>query len=371
MGKIEFAQSSAFTLGVELEFQILDKKTLNLAPMAPEIMEGVPEQYQPNITPEFLQSIVEVRTGICSSVGEAGDELRNIIQAVEKSAEENGCLLFSSSLHPFAKPESRVLSFGDRYHRIMKELQYVGRQFMCQGLHVHIGMADRETAITVCDAMQAYLPLFLALSSSSPFFRGEDTGFSSYRTKLFEALPLAGLTSYHGSWKAFEKEVRMLKKHKIITDFRDLWWDIRPSPIFGTVEIRICDLPARFSHILGLVALIQAMAVALADGIIIPQVISHQLLSWNRWQAARHGLAGTFTDPFDFFESKTLSMKKAAKQMVDRLEPYLELFGTTEWAPTVKGIIKSGTSTDRQRMLIQEGLGHTGMLVQMHSEYWT
>jgi len=370
MEQIDFAHSRPFTLGVELEFQLLDSTSYNLTPCAPAVIEQVPSQYTSKVVPEFLQSIIEVRTGVCDSVAQVADDLRATIRAVEKEARKQDCMLYGSSLHPFACPEDQVLSFGERYWRIMKELQYVGRQFICQGLHVHVGMPDGETAIKVCDTIQAYLPLLLAPSCSSPYFRGDDTGFSSYRTKLFEALPMAGLTGFHGTWKRFEQEMEMLKNYHIIKDFRDLWWDIRPSPVFGTVEIRSCDLPLRFSQVLGLVALIQALTMALVRNMAEHEPVSHQLLSRNKWQASRHGLAGTFVDPLSLLGEGRQPMVDALQRLIRLLHPICISFESKEYITAVETMFFEQNGADRQRELVAQGLDFHAMLQQLHDEYW-
>ncbi|WP_051305822.1 carboxylate-amine ligase [Desulfogranum mediterraneum] len=369
-GAIPFSPSPPSTLGVELEFQLLDAGSYNLVPMAREVLAQVPEASQGRVAPEFLQSILEIRSGICSGVGEVAADLLATIELVEGlPALEHG-LLFGASLHPFACPEDQVLGFGERYWRIMKELQYVGRQFICQGLHIHLGMRDGETAIRVCDTIQPYLPVLLALSCSSPFFRGDDTGFHSYRTKLFEALPLAGITGFHGSWSGFEQELAMLREYQVISEPRDLWWDVRPSPTFGTVEIRICDLPLRFSQMLGLVALAQALAAGLAEQLVVHRPVSHQILSCNKWQAARHGLAGRFVDPLGLVGSGAMSMVRAARQMIAVLEPQLRRLGSRLYIDALEPLFTDGTGAGRQRQLVASGLNFHEMIAQLHGEFW-
>ena len=223
MKQISFEQSAPYSLGVELEFQILDAQTLNMTPKAAEMLALFPQPENDHVTGEFLQSLFEVQTGICASVNEVEQDLRHIVEVAENVARQCGCVLFASGIHPFALPEEQKVTENKRYLRIMNELQYVGRQFISQGLHVHVGMNDRETAVKVCDVIQAYLPLLLALSTSSPYFTGDDTGFHSYRTKLFEVLPLAGIAEYLGDWESYENMVNMLLEAGVIKDACDLW----------------------------------------------------------------------------------------------------------------------------------------------------
>jgi carboxylate-amine ligase len=221
--EIEFRQSEPFTLGVEIEFQILDKNTLNLAPMAPEILNLVPAEQGERIKQEFIRSMIEVNTVICDSVQHVKTNLADVTQQAEMLAQEKGCLLYAASLHPFARHEDQILSPDPRYNRIINDLQLVGRRFIAQGLHVHVGMPDAETAVRVRDNILTYIPILLALTTSSPFYEGADTGLSSYRTKLFESLPLAGMPNQIGSWEQYLHMVNLLINTGIINEVRDLW----------------------------------------------------------------------------------------------------------------------------------------------------
>ncbi|MDD3619188.1 MAG: YbdK family carboxylate-amine ligase [Desulfobulbaceae bacterium] len=370
--QVPFAPSSPFTLGVELEFQILDRVTLELVPRAGQLMALLAGQAESKVAREFLQCMIEVHTGVCRNVGEVEEDLRRTVGMAEKAAAQCGSLLFASGIHPFARPATQNVTDNGRYVRIMEELQLVGRQFIVQGLHVHVGMADRETAIRVADVMQPYLPLLLGLSASSPYFAGEDTGFCSYRTKLFEALPLAGIADFHGSWQAYEEEILMLHRAGVIREIRDLWWDVRPSPYFGTVEIRVCDMPSRFDDVLALTAFIQALAVFIGGH---PEVgssrINVPLLRYNKWQACRHGLAGEFCDPFGLLADSRRPLQWSVRRMLDVLAPVIDELGSAGWCARIHGILEQGTSTDRQRRLTAGGSSLPGMMQKMHEEFWT
>ncbi len=371
MKRIPFEQSAPYSLGVELEFQILDSATLNLTAMADKMLAMFPKPEQDHVAGEFLQSIFEVQTGICANIDEVEQDLRHMIEVAEDIAKRCDCILFASGIHPFALPSEQVVSENERYLRIMNELQHVGRQFISQGLHVHVGMSDRETAILVCDVIQAYLPLLLALSTSSPYFVGEDTGFQSYRTKLFEVLPLAGIGEYLGDWVSYKKLVRMLLEAGVIKDTCDLWWDVRPSPYFGTIEIRVCDMPSFFSDVIALSAVIQALTVFVAEQKFPRERINSQLLRHNKWQAARHGLNGVFTDPFSFFIDSTQTGRATILAMLNYLEPVMVQLGSARWADRIRHIVYNGTSSDRQRKLTDEHGNLKGMIMQLQSEFWS
>jgi len=369
MEEIIFAKSRPYTLGVELEFQVLDEKMLDLVSTAPAILADVPPALQDKVAPEFMRSMLEVQTGVCASVDEVAMDLKSTILRLEQIAAGHGCLLYSASLHPFAEPSDQVLSVGARYQRIMDELQLVGRRFISQGLHVHVGIEHRDSAIAVCDVLQVYLPILLGLSCSSPYFRGADTGLSSYRTKLFEALPLAGKAGYIGSWQGYVDEINLLRAAHVLRDTKDLWWDIRPSPGFGTVEIRICDLPARFVEVLGLTSIIQALAAAVVESVVRPRAVSPQLLSANKWQAARHGLEGRFTDPLALLPTKTQTIRSAAREMLAALDPFFDRFGG-RGLDSVRKLLDKKTSADRQRELMEQYNDFGIMITKLRNTYW-
>ena len=225
--------------------------------------------------------------------------IKQTLNHLEEILKSYNATLNCTSLHPFAKGKNQIVTDDFRYKRIMKDLQIVGRRFITQGLHVHIGVDDRETVIKINNALRVYLPLLLALSSSSPFFEREDTGLYSYRTKIFESLPLAGMPDYLTDWNHFTQLTANLTKAGIIQSVKDLWWEVRPHPGFGTVEIRACDIPVSLEKILALISFIQALVITLQkeDDYSSTHI---QILESNKWQAVRYGLEGSFIDPKTF-----------------------------------------------------------------------
>jgi len=363
---IQFQTSKPFSLGVEIELQVVDKKDLNLAPKGPEILAMVPAELKERIKPEFIRSMIEVNTEVCSTMDQVKENLTYLIQQAEKIANENNCLLFATSLHPFAKYDDQVVSSHPRYNRIMDDLQLVGRRFITQGLHVHVGMDNHEDAIRVCDSIRLFLPILLSLTCSSPYYEGIDTGLHSYRAKLFEALPLAGMPDELGSWDKYLEMVTLLTNTGIITEVRDLWWDVRPHPDFGTIEIRICDLPSSFSEILAIVALIQGLVANLteSDKQLNPNM---QVLKSNKWQAARYGLEGRFVYPL---VQKKISMQEAAGEIFDKAAPAMEQLGTDHYLPVLQRIVESGTSSTRQRKIFNRQNDFSAIIKELHPKFW-
>jgi carboxylate-amine ligase len=248
----------------------------------------------------------------------------------------------------------------------MQDLQIVGRRFISQGLHVHIGIDNSEKVIQVNNALRIYLPLLLALSTSSPFFEEEDTGLHSYRTKIFESLPLAGMPDYLNNWKHFVNLTEQLQKAGIIKAVKDLWWDVRPHPGFGTVEVRVCDLPINYKEIFALVALIQALVVKIKKEDPYPDIHT-QILQSNKWQAARYGLEGVFVDPITI---RKLTMRKAIENLCDSVEPTLISLGSEKYVKIIEKILKKGTGSNKQRELYSASNNFKHMIRLLKEQFY-
>ena len=370
LSSIAFNPSRLYTLGVELELQIVDRHSMALVPKASQLLEAMPQSLRSVVTQEFIQSILEVQTGICASVAEVEQHLRDVCQQSAKIALDNDWLLCAASLHPSAIVDEQVLTDGDRYRRIMDELQIVGRRFITQGIHVHVGMPDGETAVRACDAIQPFLPLLLALSTSSPYYQSLDTGFMSYRTKLFEAMPMAGIFGRIGGWDDFLKEIGFLGRQGVIRSIKDLWWDARPHPGFGTIEIRICDIPTRFSDVLALTALVQALVVTICREVNRVGSYSRHLLRYNKWQAARHGLRGLFVDPTSMLADNKITFVEALKKLIEKVTPAAEELGGQEYLDLINNILVRGTGADQMRDLFQRTNDLQEVMRYIHQEFW-
>ncbi len=365
---ISFRESKRFTVGIEVEFQLLDETGLGLCPRATEILSALPRELKTCIKPEFIQSMVEVNTGICNSIQQAEQDLKGSIEYLQGAATLNKCSIFASSLHPFSRYQEQELYPDPRYRAILEELQIIGKRLITQGLHCHIGLDSGETAIKVFDNLRAFLPMLLALSASSPFLEGRDTGFASFRSKLFDALPRSGMPDALGSWENYCGLVELLKKCAIINEPRDIWWDVRPSPDLGTVEVRICDIPARFQQIMALCALIQALVVAIAtDSIsLFPMHIS--VILSNKWQAARHGLKGIFVDE-QRFEKKM--MKNMLMHTLKVIEPVFQRLGSARYLPVLEKMAHEGPTSSIFKKNV-ERLGSMERAIRKFQEdFWT
>jgi carboxylate-amine ligase len=310
--------------------------------------------------------MIEINTNICSNIEEVEIDIKKTLSYINELLINYETEINCTSLHPFAIGKHQIITDNHRYKRIMKDLQIVGKRFISQGLHVHIGINNSENAIKVNNALRMYLPLLLALSTSSPFFEGEDTGLHSYRTKLFEALPLAGMPDYLNNWNHFENLTEHLQGAGIINSVKDLWWDVRPHPGFGTVEIRVCDIPINFKEIIALVALIQALVVTLIKAEH-HQDTHIQILQSNKWQAARYGLEGVFVDHKNF---QKLTMRKAIENLYMFVEPVMDSLGSKKYFNILEKILNGDTGSTKQRKIYNSSKNFKHMLKSLKEQFY-
>src|SRR4051812_34284366 len=234
-----------FTVGVEEEFQIVDPETWELRSHVSELLASSAPALGEQIKPELHQSIVEVGTRICQDVPELREEIFRIRRELTGGAERVGLAVAAAGTHPFSHWKDQILSPGVRYDSIVEELQQLARSLLIFGLHVHVAVPDNQTAIDLMNAARYFLPHLLALSTSSPFWMGRDTGLKSYRTTIFRRFPRTGVPDHFSSWSEYENYIKLLVDLHCIDDARKIWWDVRPHPVFGTLEFRVCDVPTR------------------------------------------------------------------------------------------------------------------------------
>jgi len=363
---IKFNSSPEPTIGVEIELQLVNKNNLDLNSISSKVLADVTKEFSDNIKCELIESMIEINTNICSNIEEVEKDIRKTLNHLDENLKNHETEINCTSLHPFAIGKNQIITDNPRYKRIMKDLQMVGKRFISQGLHVHIGINSPEDAIKVNNALRVYLPLLLSLSTSSPFFEGEDTGLHSYRTKLFEALPLAGMPDYLNKWNHFENLTEHLQGAGIINSVKDLWWDVRPHPGFGTVEIRVCDIPINFKEIIALTALMQALVVTLikSDSY---QDTHIQILQSNKWQAARYGLDGIFVDPKNF---KKLSMRKAIENLFILVEPAIISLDLKKHFNILEKILNTGSGSNKQRKLYASSKSFEHMLKTLKEQFY-
>ena len=258
MRTLDFNRNDYPTLGVELELQLVEANSFELSSSVDKILREVPEELHSHIKPELMQCYLEINTHICHSVADVGRDLQEKLAIVEEIAEGLGLKLFWGATHPFSSWRNQQITVNDRYHRLVDLMQDIARRLVTFGLHVHVGVNSGDKAILVCERMLRYLPVLLALSSNSPFWEGRNTGLCSNRSKIMESLPTAGLPHQMRNWSEYIWLINHLVDTGFINSVREIWWDIRPHHNFGTVEIRVCDMPCNLQQVLALTAMVQA-----------------------------------------------------------------------------------------------------------------
>jgi carboxylate-amine ligase len=346
--------SHRFTVGVEEEFQIVDPETGELRSHVSELLASSAPALGDQIKRELHQSIVEVGTKICENIDELHDEIFRIRRELTAGAERVGLAVGAAGTHPFSHWKDQILSPGVRYDSIVEELQQLARSLLIFGLHVHVAVPDRESAIDIMNEARYFLPHLLALSTSSPFWMGRDTGIKSYRTTIFRRFPRTGVPDRFDSWSEYEAYVQMLVDLRCIDDGRKIWWDVRPHPTFGTLEFRVCDVPTKPDAAVMLAALTQAIVVKLYRlrgrnlGF---RLYRRALIEENKWRAARWGLDGKL---IDFGKRIEVPMRDLALELLEFVDDVLDELGSRTAVEYVHTVLKEGTSADRQLAVYKE-----------------
>jgi glutamate---cysteine ligase / carboxylate-amine ligase len=340
--------SHRFTIGVEEEFQIIDPGTWGLRSHVSELIESGAPSLGDQIKRELHQSIVEVGTRICGDVRELYDEVTRVRRELVSSAERIGLRIAAAGTHPFAIWQDQLISPGERYSALIEEMQLLARSLLIFGLHVHVAMPDRRATIDLMNAARYFLPHLLALSSSSPFWHAQETGFKSYRTAVFRRFPRTGVPDHFGSWGEYEDYVRLLVDLHCIDDAKKIWWDLRPHPYFGTLEFRVCDVPTKVGDTIALAALIQAIIVKLYklyqknQGF---RLYRRALIQENKFRAARWGLDGML---IDFGKRAEVPMRDLALELVEFVDDVVDDLDSRWAVDRIGQILDEGTSADRQ-----------------------
>lgn len=350
--KLEFAKSESYTLGVEVELQIVDRETHELSPKATQLLSRWGDS--PKVQPEIFQSMLEMSTGICRSAADAERDLRATAVSLLALAREYDVRFISTGTHPTARYQERMLFPSERYHGLIARNQWIARRLLIFGLHVHIGMPDPETCIAVQNEMLRDLGLLLALSTSSPYWQGEITGLASSRVTVFEAMPTGGSPILFKNWDEFASLVTTLHKAHAITSLKDLWWDIRPSPRYGTLEIRVCDGLASIRETCAVVALTQALARRAGARVAAGKGRTHPpewCVRENKWRASRHGMEAEYVTDDD---GSTEPVRNYLLRTLEELARDGHAHGSEEYFRELRAIGEGApTSADRQRALYE------------------
>lgn len=343
-----------FTLGVEEEFQIVDPQSGELRSHVSELLASSAPMLGEQIKREMHQSIVEVGTKICADVGELREEIYRNRRELASAAERVGLAVAAAGTHPFSRWEDQIISPGVRYDNIVEELQQLARSLLIFGLHVHVGVPDRSVMIDLMNEVRYFLPHLLALSTSSPFWMGRDTGLKSYRTTIFRRFPRTGVPDHFDSWSEYENYIQLLVDLHSIDDAKKIWWDVRPHPTFGTLEFRVCDVPTRPETAVMLGALVQAIVVKLYRLRIRNQgfrIYRRALIEENKWRAARYGLDGKL---IDFGRRAEVPMRDLAVELLEFIDDVVDDLGSRRAVEHVHTVLREGTSADQQLAVFRQ-----------------
>src|SRR5690349_15748699 len=340
----------AYTLGIEEELMILDAESYELVNAIESLLEPAEAG---EIKPELMESVLEVSTDPCANTAEAGEQLRALRAQVRETAARKNLTIGSAGTHPFAMWEDQRIVARPRYRDLISALRFVARQEMIFGIHVHVGLDDADKAIHVANGMRIHLPVLLALSANSPFWRAAATGLASTRTPIFRAFPRVGIPPTYDDWDDYAAKIDFMVRSGVIDDYTYLWYDVRPHPNLGTVEIRVCDAQTRVEHTLGLAALIQAMVRELAEQFDEGGRLAAypwQMLDENKWLAARDGLDGELVD---LPSHERIATRDLARRLVERLRDHAQDLGSGDELDAVEELIERGNGADRQLVVYE------------------
>jgi len=337
----------SYTLGIEEELMIVDAETLDLVNSIETLLEEVPETTG-DVKPELMESVLEIATTPVRNTREAGLQLHELRRVTQVTAQQRGLTLGAAGTHPFAMWEDQRIVARSRYRDLVAALRFVARQELIFGVHVHVGVDDPDKAVHIANGMRVHIPLLLALSANSPFWRADRTGLLSTRTPIFRAFPRVGIPPTYKDWDDYQKQVGFMIESRVIDDYTYLWYDVRPHPNFGTVEIRVADAQTRLEHTLGLAALIQAMVKEIGEHFDAGKRLSkypHEMIDENKWLAARHGLDGNLVD---LPKKERVPTAQLARRVLDRVREHAQDLGSEAELEGIEDILERGNGATRQ-----------------------
>ena len=354
-----------FTLGIEEEFQIVDPETRELKSHVSEILEEGKLLLGEKVKPEMIQSMIEVGTGVCANIQEAREDISKLRCIVSDLARRKGMRIVAASTHPFSKWSEQQIYDGDRYKLLVDELQMVARSLLIFGVHVHVAVSDLDRRIHIMNAARYFLPHVLAMTTSSPFWLGFNTGLKSYRSEVFKKFPRTDIPDQFESYQQYQSYVDLLLKMNCIQEPTKIWWDVRPHALFPTLEFRICDIPTRVDDTIAVAALFQAI-VAKLDTLIEKnlgfRLYHRRLIQENKWRASRYGLGGKL---LDLGKQKEVPVKDLILELLDFVDEVVDPLGSRKEIEHIHTILDRGTSADEQLRVYEESGGDFNAVVDM------
>lgn len=351
----------AFTLGVEEEYMVIHPETRELTSHDQKIVELAGRLLDDQVKAEMHQAVVEVGTGICNNVEEARKDLGNLRKAVSGIAKDLGFRLAAAGTHPFSHWSTQLITPNPRYEDIVNELQEAARSNLIFGLHVHVGIEDKNMAMHIANSVRYFLPHVYALSTNSPFWEGRNTGFKSFRSKVFDKFPRTGIPDYFNTYEDFIGYVNLLVKTGCIDNAKKIWWDLRVHPFFPTIEFRICDIPSRIDETIAIAAIFQALVAKLYKlrmQNLNFMIYTRALINENKWRAGRYGIDGKM---IDFGKEEEVRTRSLILELLEFIDDVVDELGSRDAISYVHTILEEGTGADRQLKVYQE----TGDLVKV------
>lgn len=354
-----------FTLGIEEEFQIVDPQTRELKSHVSEILEDGVLLLGEKVKPEMIQSMIEVGTGVCANIQEAREDITKLRCIISSLARKKGMEIVAASTHPFSKWSEQTIYEHDRYKLLVDELQMVARSLLIFGVHVHVAVHDLDRRIHIMNAARYFLPHLLAMTTSSPFWLGFNTGLKSYRSEVFKKFPRTDIPDHFESHQQFQSYVDLLIKMNCIQDATKIWWDLRPHPKFPTLEFRVCDIPTRVDDTIAVAALFQAIVAKLY--VMIEKnwgfrLYHRRLIQENKWRAVRYGLDGKL---LDLGKQKEVPAKDLIRELLDFVDDVVDDLGSRKEIEHVHTILERGTSADEQLRVFEESGNDFNAVVDM------
>ena len=358
-----------FTIGIEEEYMVIDPVSKELISHEQKIVVEGQKIIHEKVKAEMHQAVVEVGTDICSLVEEARKDIYNLRRTIHEIASSLGYGVGAAGTHPFSTWRKQLITDNIRYQEIVNEMQDAARSNLIFGLHVHVGMPSREMAIHIANSARYFLPHVFALSTNSPFWEGRDTGFKSYRTKVFDKFPRTGIPEYFDSYSAYENYVNLLIKTNCIDNAKKIWWDLRVHPFYGTVEFRICDVPLTVDETIGLAALFQCICVKLyklraanLNFMIYPRT----LINENKWRASRYGIDDKL---IDFGKEQEVNTRSLILELLDFIDDVVDELGCRDALKVIHKILENGTGADRQIKNYAKNKNYQSVMSMIESKF--
>lgn len=370
---IEFTPSPSRSLGVEVELGIVDTATGKLVPESSNIIAELLKKHpgaeeHPKAKHELFLSTIEVITGVCDTASQAHQDLTETVREIQEYLAPRGLALMGGGVHPFTDPHTLVRSPSERYDQLVNRIQWPARRLQIHGVHFHVGVGGADRAIHILNRLLRYLPHFIALSASSPYWEGDETGLASIRTKIFESLPTAGLPSRFDDWSSYEDYVGIMLETNGIGSIREIWWDIRPHAGYGTLEFRMCDGMATLREAIALAALAQCL-VEYIDAAIESGRPPKEPAGWvvreNKWRGARFGMDAVLVDE----DGSTVPLRADVERLIADLHGTALSLGCVEQMDWIREILQKGPSYQRQRAIVETGGSLQDVVGQLVGEF--